>query len=277
MQGDHETGQAHCSRQRLEGKVAVVVGAGQSPGTLVGNGRAAAIAFAREGARLLLVDRDPASLGETAEMVNDEGFDAQTQVVDVTDDADCARVAESACECFGRIDVLHHSVGLGSGGREGPEEIADWDRLMSVNIRGFFSMIRHTLPVMREQGSGVVVAVSSVAAVVTGGALGYKASKAGMNAMVGQLAVENGPFGIRVNAIMPGLMATPGFFERQARAKGLSLDELRAARDSVVPLRHEMGTAWDVAKAAVFLASDEASYISGAILPVDGGLSARTG
>ena len=256
---------------RLEGRSVLLVGAGQTSGETIGNGRATALAFAREGARLLLSDLDGDSLEETRRLIRAEGFDAEVEVANVLEEADCERLVERSIQSFGQLDVLHYSVGIGFVGSDPSQESADeWDAIMNVNLRGFFLVTRYALVPMRKQGAGVILGISSAAAVASGGALSYRASKIGMNALVQSLAVTNGPDGIRVNAIMPGLLDTPMVIEHQARRRGVERDVIRKERDAAVPLRRKMGTAWDVAKAAVFLASDEASYISGAVLPVDG-------
>ncbi|MDJ0787442.1 MAG: SDR family NAD(P)-dependent oxidoreductase [Myxococcota bacterium] len=263
---------------RLEGRVGILVGAGQTPGETIGNGRATALAMCREGARLLLVDREPDSLEETRGLIRDEGFDAETLVADAVDEDACREMVEQATRRLGRVDLLHYNVGIGRGDRElSTLRIEDWDLIFDVNLRGFYLATKYALPVMREQQSGVILGVSSVAAIASTPLMAYKASKAGMNALVQSLAVLEGRNGIRANAILPGLMDTPMAIEPQAKARGMDREEVRAQRHRAVPLGRKMGTAWDIANAAVFLASDEARYISGVSLPVDGALSARVG
>lgn len=263
---------------RLKDRVAVVVGAGQTPGETIGNGRATALAFAREGARLLLVDRDETLVQGTLDLIAKEGFAAEVVLADVMSESDCERVASEAQARLGRLDILHYNVGIGGGDTEIARlEIDDWDRILDVNLRGFYLAVKHALPIMREQRSGVIIGISSVAAVAATPTMAYKTSKAGMNALVQSLAVYNGRYNIRVNAIMPGLIDTPMAIEGISRARGLDREELRQKRNQVVPLNRKMGSAWDIANAAVFLASDEAAYISGVSLPVDGALSARVG
>ena len=185
----------------------------------------------------------------------------------------------AACvERYGRIDLLHNNVGIG-GGDAGPTRLeeADWDRIMSVNLKSCFLTCKHALPVMRAQASGSIVNISSVAAVCSVGIVAYKTSKAGMNAFTQSLALGNARHGIRVNAIMPGLMNTPMAIEGISQARGIDREALISQRDASVPLGAKMGTAWDIAHAALFLHSDEAKFITGVILPVDGGQSARIG
>jgi NAD(P)-dependent dehydrogenase (short-subunit alcohol dehydrogenase family) len=263
---------------RLEGKIAAVIGAGQTPGDTVGNGRATALLMAREGARVLCVDNRLDSARETQQLIEKEGGTAFAFEADITQEADCRALAVACVEQYGRIDLLHNNVGIG-GGDAGPTRLeeADWDRIFDVNLKGCFLTCKHVLPVMREQGAGSIVNISSVAAVCSVGIVAYKTSKAGMNAFTHSLAIGNAKHGIRVNAIMPGLMNTPMAIAGISEARGIDPDELVRARDSLVPLGQKMGTAWDVAYASVFLHSDEAKFITGAILPVDGGQSARIG
>jgi len=263
---------------RVAGKVGVVVGAGQTPGDTIGNGRATAILLAREGARLLLVDRRLDSAEETREMIAAEGGEASCFQADITREQDCRALAAACVERFGRIDLLHNNVGIG-GGDAGPTHLSeeDWDRILDVNLKGPFLTCKHVLPVMRGQGSGSIVNISSVAAVCSVGIVAYKTSKAGLNAFTHSLAMGNARFGIRVNAIMPGLMNTPMAVEGISKARGIERDELVRMRDAQVPLGGRMGSAWDVAWAALYLHSDEAKFVTGVLLPVDGGQSARIG
>jgi len=265
---------------RLKDKVAVVVGAGQSPGAGIGNGRATALLFAREGARVLAVDRNAASAEETVEAIRAEGGESAPFEADVTDEA---RLEAAMTECkrrWGRIDVLHNNVGISvAGGDADVTEITTeaFDRIMAVNLRGTVMACKHALPTMRAQGSGVIVNVSSIAAIENYPWVAYKASKAAMIAFTRQLAIQNASYGIRANVILPGLMDTPMAVDTRAAAWGRPREEIAAERDARVPLRNKMGTAWDVAHAALFLASDEAGFITGAALPVDGGASCRIG
>ncbi|HZM86531.1 MAG TPA: SDR family NAD(P)-dependent oxidoreductase [Blastocatellia bacterium] len=263
---------------RLNNKVAIVVGAGQTPGDTIGNGRATAILFAREGARVVLVDSNYESALETKALIDDEGGICVAVKGDVTRQEDCDAVALAAVEAYGCIDVLHNNVGIGGG----DDEILSlteqsWDKIMTVNLKGMFLSARSVLPVMREQRRGSIINISSIAAVCATSIVAYKTSKAGVNALTHQIALENAKYNIRANAIMPGLMNTPMAIEGISRARGIPKEELISQRDARVPLGSKMGTAWDVAYAALFLASDEAKFITGVILPVDGGQSARIG
>lgn len=264
---------------RLKNKVAIVVGAGQTPGDTMGNGRATSILYAREGARVLLVDRRFESAEETREMIAKEGGEAIALQVDATREEDCKRLANVCAERFGRIDILHNNVGVGDGDAEVIRlEEGVWDRILNVNMKSVFLTCKHALPLMRAQRSGCILNISSIAAVCSvGGLLAYKTSKAGVNAITHQLALANAKYGIRVNAIMPGLMDTPMAIEGISKARGVPKEQLRAERDAQVPLGAKMGTAWDIAYASLFLVSDEARFITGVILPVDGGQCARIG
>ena len=263
---------------RLEGKVAVVVGAGQTPGDTIGTGRATAILFAREGARVLAVDCRLDSAQETVALIRDEGGEAEAFAADATQESDCEAFLADAVKRWGRVDVLHNNVGIG-GGDSGPAHLSEeaWDRILEVNLKSVILPCKHALPIMRAQGSGVIINISSIAAVCATPIVAYKASKAGINAYTQSLALGNAKHGIRANVIMPGLMNTPMAIEGISSALGVPKDDLIRARDAQVPLLGKMGTAWDVAHAALFLASDEAGFITGVSLAVDGGQSARIG
>ena len=263
---------------RLKDKVAVVVGAGQTPGETIGNGRATAILFAREGARVVLVDSDYDSAVETRALIESEGGTCFAVKADVTRAEDCAGFVRAAVEAYGHIDILHNNVGIGGGDDDILSLTEDaWDRIMSVNLKGMFLTSRSVLPLMREQRRGAIINISSIAAVCSTTIVAYKTSKAGVNALTHQIALENAKYNIRANAIMPGLMNTPMAIEGISKARGIKKEDLIRQRDASVPLGGKMGTAWDVAYAAVFLASDEAKFITGVMLPVDGGQSARIG
>lgn len=263
---------------RLANKVAIVVGGGQTPGETIGNGRATAILFAREGAKVLVVDRSLASAQETVAMIEKEGGAAKAHEADATQEPACAALIARCVELHGRVDVLHNNVGIG-GGDAGPAHLEEeaWDEILQVNLKSVILPCKHVLPVMRRQRAGSIVNVSSIAAVCATPIVAYKASKAGVNAYTQSLAVGNAKHGIRANVIMPGLMNTPMAIEGISQALGVDRDALIRQRDAQVPLLGKMGTAWDVAYAALFLASDEARFITGVALAVDGGQSARVG
>jgi len=262
---------------RLNDKIAVVVGAGQTPGDTIGNGRATALRFAQEGATVVCVDRDKASAEETLAMIESEGGGGHVIQADVTREKACQQVMIETGERFGRIDVLHNNIGIGRGDRgvTGMTEEA-WEAIFETNVKAVMLLCKHALPGMRERGSGVITNISSVAAVCAVGLVAYKSSKAALNAYTHALATANARYGIRANVIMPGLMETPMAIEGNVAA-GADRETLIAQRNARVPLGGKMGTAWDVANASLFLASDEARFITGVNLPVDGGQSARIG
>jgi NAD(P)-dependent dehydrogenase (short-subunit alcohol dehydrogenase family) len=264
---------------RLDGKVGMVVGAGQSPGETVGTGRAAAIVFAREGAKLMLADRDLDSARETAEMIAREGGVAECVAADWTRPADCKTIVTACREAWGRIDFLQNNVGIGTDDAA-PLELTEraFDRIIEVNLKGCLLSCQAVVPVMREQGSGSIVNISSIAALAAAVPLtAYRISKVGVNVLSHSLALDNAPHGIRVNTIMPGLLDTPMAIDAWAAKLGVPREQIRAQRDARVPLRAKMGTGWDVAYASLFLHSDEAGFITGAVLPVDGGQLTRVG
>ena len=259
---------------RLKGKAAIIVGAGQSPGSGMGNGRATALRFAQEGARIMAVDRQLALAEETAALVRKEGGECFAFEADVTKEAGMAAMVAEAKKRWGRIDILHYNVGVSLGGGDAPlAEITEqaFDNVMAINLRGAVMACKHAIPVMRAQKSGVILMISSLAAIENYPYVAYKASKSAMIAFTKQVAIENAGHGIRVNVILPGLMDTPMAVDTRARKTGKPRAEVAAMRDARVPLRRKMGTAWDVANAALFLASDEANFITGVDLLVDGG------
>jgi NAD(P)-dependent dehydrogenase (short-subunit alcohol dehydrogenase family) len=263
---------------RMAGKRAVIVGAGQTPGLTVGNGRAISLVFAREGADLVLVDKDPESAGETAEMVRKAGGHAEVVIADATAEADCQRIAAAAAGPDDRIDVLVNNVGINAGDT-GPTsvDVALWERIMHVNTASVFLTCRAVLPVMRARRAGSIVNISSAATRVSMPMFAYKMSKAAVDQATIALADANARHGIRVNAVLPGLIDTPMGVDVLAESYGLSREEWSKRRDAKVPLSNRMGTAWDVAHAVLYLASDEAQFVTGVLLTVDGGQSIRVG
>ena len=263
--------------QRLAGKTAIIVGAGQTPGETIGNGRAMAVLFAREGATVMCVDRHLHSAGETVKMIADEGGQAFSFEADVTKSIDCAAIAREAVARLKRIDILVNNVGAGRGDAP-PHAIEEeaWDRIMDINLKSMAMTIRHVLPIMRSQKSGAILNISSLAAIAGHHMVTYEVSKMAVNRLTTVVASGNAKHGVRCNAIMPGLLDTPMAITGIAAASGKSADTLRAERNARVPMGF-MGSAWDTAYAALFLCSDEARFITGAILPVDGGTSVTIG
>jgi NAD(P)-dependent dehydrogenase (short-subunit alcohol dehydrogenase family) len=264
---------------RLDGKVAVVIGAGSiAPGW--GNGKATAVLFAREGARVLCADINEQAAQETAQIIADEGGDALALQVDASKAADVERLMQTSVERFGRLDVLDNNVGIMEVGDVVELSEQRWDRVFDVNLKSCFLAMKHAIPIMERQGGGAIVNISSIASLGHSGVpyIGYSTTKAAVNHLTAATAVDYAAKRIRVNAILPGLMKTPMV---AAAVEGMAasyeaedVEEMWKARDAQVPMGH-MGDAWDVARAAVFLASDEARYITGVALAVDGGITLR--
>ena len=265
---------------RLDGQAAIVVGGGQTPGQTIGNGRATAITYARAGARVLVADRDLDAAAATVAEITAEGGEAVPFRADVTHEADIAAMVADACDRWERLDILHNNVGISVAG--GDAEISKiegeaFDRIMAINLKSMVLAIKHALPVMRGQQSGNIINISSTAAHEDYPWVTYKASKAAAKAMTEQVALQNAPHGIRVNCIQPGLMNTPMAVDARMDAWNMTREEVVAMRDAKVPLGGKMGTAWDVANAALFLVSEEARFITGVTLMVDGGAHCRIG
>ena len=252
---------------RLEGKVAIVTGAGSS-GPGVGNGRATATLFAREGAKVLLVDITEERAAETMEMIQAEGGVASTVQADVTRADDCERMVKTCIEGYGRLDILDNNVGISRRGTVVEVSEEDWDHIMAVNVKTIVMASKFAIPRMMETGGGSIINISSIAGLRAHSSTPYTASKAAVIGLTISMAADHGPDGIRTNCIAPGLVYTPMVAPRMD-------DDLRNIRSGAAPLRTE-GTAWDVGNAALFLASDEARWINGVVLPVDAGLVATS-
>lgn len=258
---------------RLAGRVAIVVGGGQTPGETIGNGRATSILMARAGATVVVADQSLALAAETVAQIIDEGGQASAAELEVTDDDQHRALAEKVVADHGRIDILHNNVGVSIAGGDADALELDpetFDHLWQVNLKGMWLAARHAIPVMREQGSGSVVNISSMAAKLAYPLVGYKTTKVAMLGLTENLALTNARYGVRVNAILPGLMNTPMAIEARV-AQGTAREDVVAQRDRRVPLGRKMGSGWDVAHASLFLHSDEARFITGIALPVDGG------
>lgn len=263
---------------RLEGKTALVCGAGQTPGQTIGNGRAMALLFAREGARVLCVDKVAERAQETADMIAAEGGQAHVLAANVAKAEGAAAVIAEAEARLGRLDVLVNNVGIGGG--DGPAHMVSedaFDRILAVNLKSAWLTSKAALPGMRAQGGGTIINISSLASIAGGTQVAYEVSKAAMNRLTTSIAQSNAKYRVRCNAILPGLMDTPMAVAGIAQATGQDEEAVREARGARVPLGGKMGTAWDTAYAALFLASDESAFITGILLPVDGGMSSRIG
>ena len=263
--------------ERLKGKVAIVTGAG-SIGPGWGNGKATAVLFAREGARVLAVDINVAGARETCDIIASESNEATAFRADVSAAGDVAAMIERCLELYGSIDILHNNVGIAEVG--GPVELSEesWDRVCAVNLKSMFLTSKYVLPVMVARGGGAIVNIASVAGIRWLGVpyLSYSATKAGVLALSRSIALEYAAKGIRCNAILPGLLDTPmvevSLKDHYAQGDIARMKEIRHAQSPT----GRMGDAWDVAYAALYLASDEAKYVTAAELVVDGGLAAAS-
>jgi NAD(P)-dependent dehydrogenase (short-subunit alcohol dehydrogenase family) len=256
---------------RVEGKRIAVIGAG-SVGPGWGNGKAAAVLFAREGGHVLCVDREAEAAAGTVGLIEAEGGAARALAADVTRQPDVEAVVAAMTEAWGGIDVLHFNVGISQRGGVAETSPDDWAHVFAVNLGAAQRVARAVLPLMQAQGAGALVFVSSVAALRAGpySYAAYEASKAGLCRMSASIARQYAPFGVRSNTVVPGVIDTPhvaAFIAPDADPKAVA-----EARAAMVPMGRQ-GSAWDVARAALFLASDEAGYITGVDLRVDGGFA----
>ncbi len=260
------------SRGRMQSKVVLVFGAG-SIGEGWGNGKAAAVAYAREGALVACVDIDLAAARATQAVIASEGGAAIAVAADVTDAASISAAVGATRARWGRIDVLHNNVGINLPGGAAEASEDSWRRVLDVNLTSVFLTCRAVLPIMEAQNAGAIVNVSSLAAIRWTGYpyVSYYASKAAVNHFTRSVAIEYAAKGIRANTIMPGIMDTPHVYAQISGYYG-DIEEMRAKRAAMVPMKRQ-GDGWDVAWAAVFLASDQARFITGIELPVDGGQS----
>jgi NAD(P)-dependent dehydrogenase (short-subunit alcohol dehydrogenase family) len=264
--------------ERLKGKTAMVVGAG-SIGPGWGNGKATAVTFAREGAQVFCVDRNAAAAEETVKIITSEGGKAAAFTADVSRGGEVEAMAAACLKTYGRIDVLDNNVGIAEMGNVVEVSEAEWDRVFAVNLKSAFLSMKHVIPVMQKQGGGAIINISSIASIRHLGIsyVSYGTSKAAMNQMTRTTAVQFASDHVRVNAILPGLMKTPMVEHSAGLAASYAKGDVEAmwrARDAQVPMGH-MGDAWDVANAALFLASDESKYVTGIELIVDGGVTLK--
>ena len=258
---------------RVEGKVVIVTGAGSTPGPGIGTGKGTAVVLAREGASVLLVDLHPERADETRRMIEDDGGTAEVFAADATRAADCEAMVHAAVDAFGTVDILVNNIGLASLGTVVDTSEDAWDRAFDINLRTAFLSAKYAVPVMAAQGSGSIVNISSISALRGDGTVAYSAAKGGLTAMTVDMAYSHGRQGIRVNAIAPGHITTPMVASVSAAGpRAEFMDTLR----SEAGLLGTPGTGWDVGYAAAFLASDEARWITGVVLPVDSGVLSVT-
>lgn len=251
-------------RPRLAGKVAIVVGAGSS-GPGLGNGKAISLLFAKEGAKVLLVDSVTDRAKETLDLINPRGDEASVFEADVTVENDCEAMIETAMHRHGKLDVIACVVGISNSDTVIDVDDSEWDRVMDTNVKSIMLSSKYAIPKMIENGGGSIITLSSIAGLRANSSTPYTTSKFAVIGLSQSMAADHGPDNIRVNCIAPGLIYSP-----MAAAR---MDELhRNRRTRYAPLRTE-GTPWDVAWAAVYLASDEARWVTGVVLPVDAGLS----
>ena len=255
---------AHPRKPRLEGKVAIVTGAG-SRGDIIGNGQAAAILFAYEGADVLLVDSDEERVRRTLEAIESHDGSASAFIGDVTSGDSCRDMVQAALDRYGRLDILHNNVGIGGAGSVVEVSEETWDSVMEVNVKSMMLTGKHAVPAMADSGGGSIINISSISAIRPRGLTAYTVSKGGVIALTQAMAIDHAADGIRVNCILPGPVYS------SMVAGGMS-DERRWTRRESSPLGVE-GSPWDIGWAAVYLASDESRWVTGVVFPVDGGVT----
>jgi NAD(P)-dependent dehydrogenase (short-subunit alcohol dehydrogenase family) len=261
--------------ERLKNKVAMVTGAGSSgPGW--GNGKATAVLFAREGAKVFAVDINSAAVKETQSIIRGEGGECAIHQTDVTRSSDVEAMVARCVQTYGRVDILHNNVGIVQVGGPVDTTEEDWDRIHAVNLKSMFLTCKYVIPHMEAQGGGAIVNIASIGGIRWIGypCLAYYATKAAILGLTQAIAVQYARKNIRANSILPGLMNTPMIVEPLKETYGGDLQKMIEVRDKQCPMG-KMGDAWDVAHAALYLASDEAKYVTGAQLVVDGGITCK--
>jgi NAD(P)-dependent dehydrogenase (short-subunit alcohol dehydrogenase family) len=259
---------------RLEGKVAIVTGAGSTPGPGIGTGKATAVVMAREGASVLLVDLFPERAAETLAMIEEEGGKAKVHGADVTSAAACEAMVNDAVDTFGGVDILVNNVGRAAVGNVVTTTEEVWDTTLSINLRSCFLASKYAVPAIAARGGGAIVNIASVSALRGDNTVAYSAAKGGMIAMTVDMAYSHGLEGIRVNAIAPGHITTP--MVRSVQNLGPAQEEFNQRMRETAGLLGTPGDGWDIGWAAAFLASDEARWITGAVLPVESGVLSVT-
>jgi NAD(P)-dependent dehydrogenase (short-subunit alcohol dehydrogenase family) len=259
---------------RLEGKVAIVTGAGSTPGPGIGTGKATAVVMAREGASVLLVDLFPERAAETLAMIEEEGGKAKVHGADVTSAAACEAMVNEAVDTFGGVDILVNNVGRAAVGNVVTTTEEVWDTTLSINLRSCFLASKYAVPAIAARGGGAIVNIASVSALRGDNTVAYSAAKGGMIAMTVDMAYSHGLEGIRVNAIAPGHITTP--MVRSVQNLGPAQEEFNQRMRETAGLLGTPGDGWDIGWAAAFLASDEARWITGAVLPVESGVLSVT-
>lgn len=258
---------------RVDGKVAIVTGAGSTPGPGVGTGKATAVALAREGASVLLVDRYAERAEQTRHMIENEGGKAAVFAGDLTESQACEEMVRTAVETFGGLHILVNNIGLAAVGTVVDISEQEWDRSLDINLRTAFLASKYAVPELAAAGGGSIVNISSISALRGDGTLAYSAAKGGLLAMTVDMAYSHGRQGIRVNAIAPGHITTPMVLS--VSSPGPQAEFMNTMR-SEAGLLGSPGDGWDVAWAATFLASDEARWITGVTLPVESGVLSVT-
>ena len=258
---------------RVDGKVAIVPGAGSTPGPGMATGRATAIVLAREGAHVLVADIRLDRAEETRQIIQDEGGSAAVFIGDLTISADCEAMVRAAVNEFGTVDILVNNIAAAIAGNVVDTSSDDFDRILNVSLRTTFLACKYAVPVMAAKGSGAIVNIGSIAAFRGGNYIGYATAKGGMHALTIDMAYSHGRQGIRVNAIAPGHLTTPMLFSNEGQTPETDFRQQLARASGLLGTE---GTGWDVAWAATFLASEEARWITGVTLLVDAGVMSVT-
>jgi NAD(P)-dependent dehydrogenase (short-subunit alcohol dehydrogenase family) len=260
-------------RGRVEGKVAIVTGAGSTPGPGVATGRATAIVLAREGGRVLLADIRADRAQETLDIIEKEGGTAAVFEGDMTRAADCEGMIRAAVDAFGTLDILVNNIGMAIAGSVVETSEADFNRILEISLGTVFLASKYAIPVMAEKGAGAIVNIGSISGFRGGNYVGYSAAKGGVHALTVDMAYAHGRQGIRVNAVAPGHITTPLLYANQGQTAETDFRQRLANASGLLGTE---GNGWDVAWAATFLASDEARWITGVTLPVDSGVMSVT-